>query len=125
MGMSNARKFIDMAFDFIVLIVGLAVLFAGMRTISAMQDAELERTLNGAGKITYVDEMVEECSGGEVVAFLLGHDFVPVEIDGVTYESHERNIAVSRIDLYAKYGIERLYNVGEYGSPSKLVLIKH
>lgn len=125
MGMSNARKFIDMAFDFIVLIVGLAVLFAGMRTISAMQDAELERTLNGAGKITYVDEMVEECSGGEVVAFLLGRDFIPVVIDGVVYESHERGVAINRIDNHARYTIQRVYVSGEYGSPSRLIIIKN
>lgn len=122
--MSNARKFVDLAFDLIVLIVGLAILFKGMRTIGVMQDAELERALNGGGKITYISENAEQCSGGQVIAYLLGHDSVDVVINGVVYASDSRSSAIENIDCSATYSITRTYVVNEYGAPDALEIVK-
>lgn len=122
--MGEARKFLDMAFDFIVLVLGLAIMISGMSKIFVVQEEQLERTLNGGQSLSYVSDGVEECSGGEVIAFLTGHDFVPVEINGVTYEAHERAKAIEEIEISAKYEIQRQYDNSEFGAPAGLVIRK-
>lgn len=122
--MGAARKFIDLAFDFIVLVLGLGILTTGMSKVYKIQDEELSRALNGGGRLNYVSNAVEECSGSEVISYLLGRDFVPVSIYGVTYESHERDVAISLIDDGAVYELDREYTGGDYSTPSMIVIIK-
>jgi len=122
--MGAARKFLDLAFDFIVLVLGLGILTSGMSKVYKIQDEELNRALNGGGRLTYISDTAEECSGGDVVSYLLGRDFVPVSINGIEYSSEKRAVAISLIDLNATYVMEREYVPGEYGTPSKIVIIK-
>lgn len=122
--MGPARKFIDLAFDFIILILGLGILIGGMDKVYKIQDEELNRALNGGGRLTYISDTVEECSGSEVVSYLLGRDFVPVSINGMVYQSESRALAIDQIDMSAVYVMERQYVAGEYGSPIMVVIIK-
>ena len=122
--MGPGRRFIDLAFDFIVLVLGLGILIHGMNTVYKIQDEELNRALNGGGRLTYISDAVEECSGGDVICFLLGRDFVPVSIDGTVYPSEQRALAIGMIDVSAHYVMERQYVAGEYGSPSMVVIVK-
>lgn len=122
--MGAARKFLDLAFDFIVLVLGLGILTSGMSKVYKIQDEELNRALNGGGRLTYISDTAEECSGGEVVSYLLGRDFVPVVVNGMEYSSEKRSVAISQIDLNATYVIQREYVPGEYSTPSKIVIIK-
>ena len=122
--MGPARKFIDLAFDLIILVLGLGILFGGMDKVYKIQEEELNRALNGGGRLTYVSDAVEGCSGSDVVSYLLGRDFVPVSINGTMYQSESRALAIGQIDLSAVYEIERQYVAGEYGTPSMVVIIK-
>lgn len=123
--MGPARKFIDLAFDFIILILGLGILIGGMDKVYEIQDEELIHALNGGGRLTYISDTVEECSGSEVISFLLGRDLVPVSINGAVYLPESRALAIDQIDdMNAVYVIERQYVAGEYGTPSMVVIIK-
>ena len=44
--MGPGRRFIDLAFDFIVLVLGLGILIHGMNTVYKIQDEEMNRAID-------------------------------------------------------------------------------
>lgn len=122
--MGAARKFIDLAFDFGVLVLGLVILMGGMRRIYRIQDEELKRVLDGGGRLTYVSGPAEECSGSDIISYLLGRDFLPVTFEGTVYQPDERPVVIGLIDVNAVYTVSRQYVSGNHGLPDMLVILK-
>ena len=121
--MGNARKFLDLWFDFVVFLAGVTFAFMGFAKAGELYRLSLKGTMQ-KGAITYLalGTYDDSMSGEEVQAWLMGAGSVSVVFDGTEYEPPRRREVMERISLSKRYRVTRQYLEGVVSAPSVVLL---
>lgn len=123
--MEGSKKILDLHFDFIVFIFGLAFVITGFSNIYMLQQENFEQIVNGSHSLVYVSGTYDEyVPGADILLYLTGDDSVTVEYEGSMYNPSERELLMEKLDVSGCYLIERYYQNEAYGIPSTISISK-
>ena len=102
--MRIVKMFMDLHFDFMVFVFGLAFIMAGFFRIGSIQREQKAHAVSEMRSLVYVDEPSEEyVTGTEIVLYLLGEDAVEIVYEEEHYGVLARHELIEKLLLDGQY----------------------
>lgn len=123
--MGGAKKFMDLCFDFLVFLTGIAFVMAGFVCIERLQREQKKHVASGMQSMVYVSVPYDEyLTGAEIILYLLREDACKVTYEGEVYEPSMRRGLREKLSLTDMYTVRREYEDENVNAPVMLEVIK-
>ena len=124
--MKSVKMFLDLYFDFMVFVFGLAFIMAGFFRIGILQREQKAHAVSEMQSLVYSAELGEEeyTTGAEIVSYLLGDDAIEVVYEDEHYGFLARHELIEELTLDGQYLFVREYGEDNASAPLRIKLEK-